>query len=335
MRKILILTLAAAMLLTCFSGCAQREETEETAYLPQIATINSQTELEGKTLTIDAKVEIPNLSKLEKITLNFDEERFQAMGKDLVLSQYPEIQEGRSPDGYRGWSKETPERLIISLHCMDEDSFEAGRCYFVDVLRDLNGQTMPGDEEHSWEPYYLTENIPNELGMTSAEAAKKIGSELAKYSCFTYMPWNVTACNIREKPGSSGYYSAIMQPMFENRPVYGHGALRVSSHMSAEGLFAFQGIILLKETGRTAVSCAMDLDAAVAKFQEEFVEEAEEGVTVFVDKITAGYKATSEYDGTWTLHPVWAFSCREERKDYTHYYTSVYKMENGKLSVID
>ncbi len=327
------LALAAAMLLSCLTGCAQPEAVQESAYVPENVTVSSVTELEGKTLTIHAEVEIPNLSKLEKITLKFDEERFQAMGKDLVLSQYPELEESISLDGYRGWSKETPEKLLISLHCEDE-SFEAGRCHYLDVLRDLNGQDMPGDEGRCFDPHYLTENIPNKLGMTAQEAAQKIAGELEQYSCFTYDPWNVTAYNIQENPDSSGYYSAKMQPYFEGCPVYGHGALQISSHMSVEGLFSFQGIMVLKETGRTPVSCAMDMEAAVVRFQEQFVEEANAGAEVFVDRITPGYKATSEYDGTWTLHPVWVFECREISNGSEHSYHSVYKMENGKLSIL-
>ncbi len=333
MRKILLITLAAAMLLGCLTGCSQVEAAEEIVYVPETVSVTAQAELQGKTLTIDTEVSVPDFSKLEKITLNFDEEAFQAAGRALVLSQYPHLKEERREDGSRGWSEETSEQLVISFDS-EHEGFKAGWCCYLDVLRDLNGQSMGDDDLRAWEPHYLTENIPNKLGMASAEAAEKISAELHKYSCFTYEPWNVTACNIREKPDSSGYYSARMQPFFDGRPVYGHGALMASTHMSAEGLFSFQGIMLLKETGRTAVSCAIDLDTAVERFREEFVEVALRD-QITVERIAAGYIATSEYDGTWTLHPAWVFEYWDSDGTTEHSYVCAYKMETGTLFIIN
>ncbi len=336
MKKILFMILTAAMLLGCFTGCAQAaaaETTGETAYVPETVKISSGASLEGKTLIIDTEVTVPDLGKLEKITLNFDEEAYQAAGKELALAYYPNLKEEHSEDGSRGWREITEEGLGVIFDCWD-DGFEAGRCYYEYLDNDLNGQAMPGDEGRSFDGYYFTENIPNKLGMTALEAAEKISEELHKYSCFTYEPWSVTACNIREDPDSSGYYSARMKPIFEGRPVYGPGALYASTHMSAEGLFAFQGIILLKETGRTEISCAIDLDTAVERFREEFVEVAIRDAVV-VDRIAAGYIASSEYDGTWTLHPAWVFEYRDGDGTTERSYVCAYKMETGTLFILD
>ncbi len=336
MRKILLMTLAAVMLLSCLTGCSQAsaaEAAEETVYVPETVKVSSGATLEGKTLVINTEVTVPDLRKLEKITLNFDEEAYQAAGRELALAYYPHLKEEHREDGYRGWSEITEEGLGVVFHCQD-DGFEAGRCYYEYLDNDLNGQAMPGDESRSFEPYYFTENIPNKLGMTSAEAAEKIAGELEKYSCFTYEPWNVTACNIRENPDSSGYYSARMQPYFEGRPVCGSGALNISTHMSAEGLFAFQGTMVLKETGRTAVSCAIDLDTAVERFREEFVEVAIRD-RITVDRIAAGYIASSEYDGTWTLHPAWVFEYWDSGGTTEHSYVCAYKMETGTLFILN
>ncbi len=333
MKKLLLLALAAAMVLGCLSGCGREPEPvpEETAYVPERVSVNTQAELEGKTLSIDAEVTVPDLSRLEKITLNFDEEAFQAAGRDLVLSRYPGLKEGRNPDGNRGWSEITEEGKGIIFDCQD-DGFEAGRCYYEDLDNELNGQDMPGDEGRYFDAGYFTENIPNKLGMTSLEAAEKIGEELAKYSCFTYEPWSVTACNVREDPDSSGYYSALMKPCFEGRPIY--GAQYASAHMSAEGLFAFQGTVVLKETGRTQVTCVLDLDAAVERFREEFVEVALRD-SIQVERISAGYLAGSEYDGTWTLHPAWIFEYRDGDREHGNDYVCAYKMETGTLFIVD
>lgn len=335
MRKVFILTLAAVMVLGCFSGCGreQAQIPEETACVPQNVSVNTQAELEGKTLTIDTQVTLPDLSKLEKITLSFDEEAFQRAGQELVLAQYPHLKEEYKEDGSAGWSEITEEGLGIIFDGW-KDGFEAGRCYYENLNRELNGQSIGDDGVLAFEPYYLTEHIPNKLGMTSGEAAERIAGELVKYSCFTYEPWNVTACNIREKPESSGYYSAIMQPHFDGWPVYGHGALRASTHMSAEGLFAFQGIMVLKERERTPVSCTMDLDTAVERFREEFVEVALRD-RIVVDRITAGYLASSEYDGTWTLHPAWVFEYRDMNEDHEYNSVCAYKMETGTLFILN
>lgn len=334
MKKLILFVLTASLLLGCLTGCTQEAavmETapEETLFTPEAVEISRTAQKEGQSLTIVATVEVPDLTKMEKVKLNFDEESFQTAGKDLVLSQYPDLKEGRSPDGYRGWSVEIPEQLIISFHA-DDQSFEAGRCYYVDVLRDLNGQSMGDDGLRVFDAHYLTPHIPNKLGMTSAEAAEKMNEELSQYSCFTYEPYSVAALNIKDKPDSTGYYQARLQPQFEGHPVVGHGALQVSACLSAEGMFTFQGIMLLKETDRIPLETHMTLEEAVDQFQEEFADFAY-GEQITVSRITAGYVAVSVYNGTWTLHPAWIFECDNGEWDYTCAYT----MENGILHLVD
>ncbi len=333
MKNMIVFALAACLLLGSMAGCTQEKETPETVpveTMPKTETveISRTAQRDGKSLTIAATVEVPDLTKMEKVKLNFDEERFQTAGKDLVLSQYPDLKEGKSPDGYRGWSVEIPEQLIISFHA-DDESFEAGQCYYLDVLRDLNGQNMGEDAYHLWEPYYLTPHIPNKLGMTSAEAAEKMNEVLSKYSCFTYKPLNVAALNIREKPESTGYYQATLQPQFEGRPVVGHGALNVRACLSAEGMFTFQGIMLLKETDRISLEKHMTLEEAVDRFQEEFADFTHRE-QIAVNRITPGYVAISVYNGTRTLHPAWIF----EYDDGEYSFTCAYTMENGVLHLV-
>ncbi len=333
MKKLILFTLTVCLLLGCLTGCAREEIVIETApaetvFTPEVVEISRTAQRDGQSLTMEAAVEVPDLTTMEKVKLNFDEEAFQAVGKDLVLSQYPDLKEGRSPDGYRGWSKDTPEQLIIGFHAEDE-SFRSGWCYYLDVLRDLNGQDMGDDGVRIFDAHYLTPHIPNKLGMTSAEAAEKMNEQLSQYSCFTYKPYSVAALNIKEKPESTGYYQAQLQPRFEGRPVVGRGAMNVSACLSAEGMFTFQGTMLLKETDRIPLETHITLEEAVDQFQEEFTDFTyREQITV--NRITAGYVAVSVYNGTWTLHPAWIFEYYDGKYDYTCAYT----MENGVLHLI-
>lgn len=73
------------------------------------------------------------------------------------------------------------------MSCWDR-GFEAGRTYYLDVARNLNGQDMYDDELKRWTPNYMTEHIPDKLEMTSEEAADQLAAFLEQYSCFQYEP---------------------------------------------------------------------------------------------------------------------------------------------------
>lgn len=340
-KKMALRLLSAVLAVGCFTGCAGQELTEEANPVQiekKIVSVTEEAQADGKTLVINTTVEAPNLSSLEEITLCFDEDLLDKMVKELVHSQYPGLQE-KTMDGDRKWSVATEEQLLFSLSFTDE-GFEAGRTYYLDVLRDLNGQDMGEDGLERWTPYYMTEHLPDKLEMTSDEAAETLATYLGQYSCFDYKPWNVVAVNCRNVPDSSGYYQAEMQPQFEGIPVYRAGALNVSACLSAEGVFTFQGIMVLKEQSRKTADASMTLEEAVEQFKADFAEDPQ-GNSVTVDRITVGYVAESHYGGTWTLSPAWIFEYSavrprpDNQEEATYYYTSAYRMKNGSLYTFD
>lgn len=337
-KKLVLCLVSAVMMLSCLTGCAVQESTKAGTPETETIAIKEEVQMNDKTLLIDTTVDVPVLSELEEITLSFDNNMLDTMVEELVHSQYPELKEG-TMDGYRDWSVATEERLLFGFSVEDE-GWESGRTYYLDVLRDLNGQHVEEDDLNSFTPYYMTEHIPDQLEMTPEEAVETMAEYLGQYSCFTYKPWNVAAVNCRNQPDTSGYYQMCMQPQFEGMPVYGHGALQVRACMSAEGVFTFQGIMVLKEQSRKAAEVSMTLEEAVEQFKADFAEDPE-GNQVKVDHIKVGYLAEAHYSGNWTLSPVWIFEYNavnprpDNQEERANHYTCAYRMKNGSLYTFD
>lgn len=336
-KRMMLLLLCAALAVSCLTGCSQEqaEETVSAVSDPQIVPVVEHTTVDGMELVIDTQVEVSDLNSMEEIQLVFDEDLLDKTVEELVHSQYPGLEEG-TMDGYRSWSVDTPEKLQFSFDCEDE-GFRTGWTSYLDVQRNLNGQDMGDDEIMRWTPCYMTPHIPDKLNMSSEEAAEKMADFLGQYSCFDYAPWNVVAVNCGQVPGSSGYYQAKMQPQYDGRPVYIDGCPRVSMCLSAEGVFTFQGVMILKEKERSAVEATMTLEEAVERFKADCPKliNNDRVTKVTVEKISAGYVAVCHYDGTWVLSPVWLFEYGRTEphlntgEEVTYYSTCVYRMEDG------
>lgn len=342
LRRIGLLALAVILAVSGF-GCAPERSAEEATVAtlvkePEQVSVSLNETAGDRTLKMDVQVTIPDLETLETVKLAFDEELLDTMVEELAKSRFPDIQE-EEVGGYRDWSVQNEEQLLFVLSCEDT-GFDAGWTYYEDVADELNGQAIGEDDLKWWIPHYLTEHIPNQMGLSAAEAAKEIGDFLARYSCFAYEPWSVAAFNCKNDPNISGYYSARMQPYYDDLPVYGEQQMKISAHMSAEGVFGFQGVLLLKEQERAAIQQAMPLDAAVEQFQKDFAAGAIEG-SVTVDRINIGYIARSGYQGNYTLSPAWVFECTELPENTeganstTDYHTYAYLLETGKLRRVE
>ena len=335
-KRMILLLLCAVLTVSCFMGCFQEQEAETVPMVaaPQTVSVMEQVVADGKELIIDVQVEVPDLSTMEEIQLVFDEALLDTMVEELVHSQYPDLKEG-TMDGYRSWSVSTQEQLQFSLDC-EAEGFQAGWTGYLDVLRNLNGQDVEGDERMRWTPYYMTPHIPDKLNMTSEEAAQNMTDFLERYSCFEYKPWNMVAVNCGQVPDSSGYYQAEMQPYYDGRPVLIDGVPYVSACLSAEGVFTFQGMMVLKEQSRKPAAVTMTLEDAVAQFKEDVLADSRDGALT-LNSIKVGYVAQSHYDGTRVLSPAWIFEYSAVRphmntgEEMTTYYTSAYRMNNGEL----
>jgi len=333
-KKRILQLLSLILAASCLTGCDKPEASGKKQVQTELVRITEEVHTGGNTLLIETAVEVPALTALEEITLCFDDDLLDTMVEELVHNQYPGLEE-HPMDGDRRWIVSTEEQLLFSFG-ITEDSWEAGRTHYLDVLRDLNGQHVDDDERDLFTPYYMTKHIPDQLELSPEEAASTMGDFLTRYSCFSYKPWNVAAVNCRNQPGTSGYYQMRMQPQFDGLPVYGHGALQVSACMSADGIFTFQGIMVLKEQSRKIAEVNMTLEKAVEQFKIDFAEDPQ-GELVTVDQIKVGYLAESHYSGTWSLCPVWVFEYHvinprtDSQGDYTYYDTCAYRMKNGSL----
>ncbi len=327
-KKITSLILSALLAVTSFSGCStETEPVAETTLpsAPETVSLCESMEINGKTLTMDVQVEVPDLNSLEEATLVFDEDLLDKMVEELVHSQYPDLKEG-TMDGDRDWSVATPEQLLFSFSC-DDDGFEAGRTGYLDVGRNLNGHDMFDDSLNRWTPYYLTPHIPEALEMTSVQAEKVLSDFLSRYSCFDYEAWNMVACD-------AGYYQAQMRPLFDGRPVILDQVPFVGACLSAEGIFEFQGIMVLKELSRKPIEVTYSLDEAVEQFKEDFADDPK-GDRTTLNRIYVGYISESYYDETRSLSPAWVFEYSSVKphlntgEEQTQYYTAAYRMKDG------
>lgn len=335
MTKPMGLFLAAALVLNALTGCARQEVAPDMAVQEPaeavVVKVVEQLDAGEKSLSIDTQVTVPDLNALEEVTMCFDEELLDKMVAELVHSQYPGLEE-RAMDGWRDWSVETPKQLLFSFDCMDS-GFDAGRVHYLDVQRNLNGQDVESDAAMRWVPYYITEHIPDKLELTPAEASEAFCNFLGQYSCFAYETWNMVAVNCRREADSSGYYQAMLRPKYDGMPVCIDGVPYISACMSAEGVFTFQGMMVLKEQSRKRMEKTMPLEEAMERFKEDFLADSRSGI-VTVSRITAGYVAESYYDETRVLSPAWIFESartvtQPDGTEQILYDTDVYKMQDG------
>lgn len=327
-KKTTALILSALFAVTCFSGCST-----ETAHVaetnlpsaPEMVSLCESMDVNGKTLTMDVQVEVPDLNSLEEATLVFDEKLLDKMVEELVHSQYPGLKE-TTMDGDRNWGVDTPEQLLFSFSC-DDDGFEAGRTGYLDVQRNLNGWDMFDDSLKRWTPYYLTPHIPEALEITSVQAEKVLSDFLRQYSCFGYEAWNIVACD-------AGYYQAQMRPLFEGRTVILDQVPFVGACLSAEGIFEFQGIMVLKEQARKPIEVTYSLEEAVEQFKQDFSDDPK-GKHTTLNRVYVGYISESYYDETRSLSPAWIFEYSAEEyhhntgEKWTQHYTTAYRMKDG------
>ena len=213
------------------------------------------------------------------------------------------------------------------------------------MANDINSDIMEEEEMSSFFPHYITQEHPPLLNISAEEAAEEASQILARYSCFTYSPWNVVAYNA-EKEGGSGAYRMELQPLYNGVPVFDQyrtdrdehlQSAKITTWMSAEGMFSFQGNLLLKEIGKTDIAQALSLECAVEKLIEDFSIYAI-GKSVYVTGICAGfYLQGTSADNTCTLIPGWAFECRDsaEKSSHERQYTCFYDFESGKLHLLE
>lgn len=315
------------------------DEEDEAAYgaAPVIIIVKNET-IAGRVLHIDAQVKLPNLSDIASIRLGADPEKQNALVFDWIQSKAPETQEVRHP--YQtDWIIDKGDEIQEFLSIQNDN-----RVYYLNVENDINGNPVEENEHLAWVPHYITEHRPPGLAMAATDAAKEASTILSQYSCFSYFPWNIIALDA-DAGHSSGAYYIELQPFYEDFPIFDQYRAdsdiqtqsgKIDAWMSADGLFSFQGILLLEEIERREIERALSLDGAVQKMVEDFPIYAI-GRNVHVTGICAAYLLQgSTNDATCTLIPGWAFECVDsaEKSLYECYYTCFYDFETGKLHLL-
>lgn len=356
MRRIVIVLLAVVPVLAILSSCAMRKPGEEetpfstlNAAVPDSETASEEAQsirvtrnetVDGRVLQIDAEVTLPDWNTMAAIQLGPDAEKGSRLVEDWILSKYPETEPVRS--AYQtDWMVKDGEELLEAL-MIDTNNVSV---YYLNVTNDINSNCIEENVISVRIPHYITEQCPPMLDMTGEEAAKIACSILEQYACFTYFPWNVVAYNA-EAEFSSGAYSMELQPFYNSFPIFDQyrpgkneriQSCKMAVWISDDGLFSFQGELLLKEIEKTEMKQALSLDSAVQKLIEDFPIYAI-GRTVQVTGICAAYylKGSSE-DDTCTLIPGWAFECTDsaEKSLYERYYTCFYEAETGTLHLLE
>lgn len=319
---------ALLLAIFCLTGCAAPQaETQPTqAALWEAGSVTelSQTVTEeGRTLILNGSLELPEPETLNHIQMVLDEEALERFVQDYIYSAYPDAEKGVQEDGRMHWWKQEGDRLFLSF---SQGITGDGR--YLDVARDLNGTNL--DKEHTFERGYITDQIPGDLTTTAAEAAKAAGEEIARYSCFSFAPWNVTA-NVTED-GRGAYY-AKLQPYFEGLPVTGYVPFGdISAHISEEGMFSFQGTFLLKELSREPIVPSCTLEEAAEKLKTDFLFRMYgDDKTMEVISVDIQYFAEFDIDNICHLRPAWVFTCRTERNGFVDDLFFAYLMETGTL----
>lgn len=274
---------------------------DETTHLTAGEALDITHEVRGTTLTIHAPVPTANVQELCTLRMQADTGLWEKMGRELVMERFPQI-EGELTGGKTdiNVSDETTGNLLLGFHCSADG--RTGYLSYVDVQRDLNGSNLDGDG--NWfTPHYLTATVPDGMDMTAEEAAQKAAQLLENYSCFRFSPWNVQAEYDRQK--QQGYYRIKLQPEYQGIPVY----TTIEAFYSGDGLFCCQGLMMLKESQRTAAQSPIPLKQAIEAFVNNICELATSD-TVRCSAIRLGYVAQAQGEEV-VLSPAWVFECTE------------------------
>lgn len=294
---------------------------DEATHLTAGETLDITQQIRGTNFTIHAAVPTASTAELAVLRMQADTGLFEKMGRELVMARFPQI-EGELTSGKTdiSVSDEVTGNLLLGFDCSADG--RTGYLYYVDVQRDLNGSNLDGDG--NWfTPHYLTATVPDGMDITAQEAAQRAAQLLENYSCFRFSPWNVQAEYDRQK--QQGCYRIKLQPEYQGIRVYSN----VEAFYSNDGLFLCQGLMMLKETRRTAVQSPIPLEQAIESVVNNIAELTSYD-TVQCSAIRLGY-LTEQQGEEVVLSPAWVFECTEPREGFTNYYEIAVLAENGKI----
>lgn len=283
----------------------------------------------GTSLTIHAPV--PAVSEqqfhsLGNVTMESDVQLWEKMGRELLVERYPQLEAELSSGNTDIFlSDPEPYRPLLSFSC---SATGVGQLYFDDYLLEMGGRDLDEAGTHH-QPHYITSIIPDGMTMTGEEAGQAVAELMSNYSCFRFTPWNVVA-HYDQQTGQ-GCYLVYLQPEYQGIPVY---ETLSYAYYSNQGLFASQGLMMLKETGWEPLSSSLSLEQAVASVVNN-IPEASFCDSIQCDIVRLGY-VEQEQEGAVTLTPAWVFECSgtQSGQEHVHYFNIYVSLETGKLGYI-
>lgn len=283
----------------------------------------------GTSLTIHAPVPAVSeqqFNSLGNVKMEGDVQLWEKMGRELLVERYPQLEAELSSGNTDIFlSDPEPYRPLLSFSC---SATGVGQLYFDDYLLEMGGRDLDEAGTHH-QPHYITSIIPDGMTMTGEEAGQAVAELMSNYSCFRFTPWNVVA-HYDQQTGQ-GCYLVDLQPEYQGIPVY---ETLSYAYYSNQGLFASQGLMMLKETGWEPLSSSLSLEQAVASVVNN-IPEASFCDSIQCDIVRLGY-VKQEQEGAVTLTPAWVFECSgtQSGQEHVHYFNIYVSLETGKLGYI-
>ncbi len=292
-------------------------------------SIDVTEQVRGTSLTIHAPV--PAVSEqqfhsLGNVKMESDVQLWEKMGRELLVERYPQLEAELSSGNTDIFlSDPEPYRPLLCFSC---SATGVGQLYFDDYLLEMGGRDLDEAGTHH-QPHYITSIIPDGMTMTGEEAGQAVAELMSNYSCFRFTPWNVVA-HYDQQTGQ-GCYLVDLQPEYQGIPVY---ETLSYAYYSEQGLFAAQGLMMLKETGWEPLSSSLPLEQAVASVVNN-IPEASFCDSIQCDIVRLGY-VKQEQEGAVTLTPAWVFECSgtQSGQEHVHYFNIYVSLETGKLGYI-
>lgn len=271
--------------------------------------IREEVAADGKTLIIDASVELGDISTISEVKLIMSEDKLSKIVDKLIYSKHPNAVMDISDPYVTIWISD-PETVQSAYFSTDK----TGQVSYIDRARDLECDLC--EMEHLLEDGFITGLTPTNMSLSTQEACEAAMNFLAEYSCFSFSPWNVLVAN-NDNPNESGYYYISMEATFNGIPVChktnpNESGINAYALLSSEGIFQFGGAVLLEPAEIKPVDQLVPLDEIIGKVKASF-NLIFSGELIEVDKISLKYMPEQTEDGSFCLRPAWCLSCTDSQ----------------------
>ncbi len=298
--------------------------------------VTVQNEIDGKSLTIDADVEIGDIKEIAEVKILIDEDALLKAVDRFVRDDHPEVTEEKTEDQKRSWDYYENGDMVISCSLSENGIF-----YYLNYPLSLKRKYM--DSGHLIEYGYFTEMTPPGMDLSAEETSEKIREILEEYSCFTFIPWNIQAEDKPEASDKSGCYVISMQAVYEGMKVSvkaeaNSGPLSTSVEYSSDGICSIQGKFIFQDGEKRKIERIADLDSVMENLKVD-VSSFSSGDRISVNHISIEFFPEMNEDYSYTLVPVWSFDCIDSRtdneqgveKEYDIKCTYMYRLEDGSF----